>query len=233
MTQINDFILLAQIDENINEIEASQGDLPNRIKKLELTKKNLEENKDLFSSKETENNKSKKDLLLEQESYNQKLEKYKEQLFLVKNNKEYDALNSEIDSAKEELFRINESLKSIESEKVEFEEKNKLNSSELDECTTKLNQLSASLDDSISDYKDKYEKLKSDRAKVVKKVDKNQLSLYSKMLGANGHGMVSIVSESCGNCFTVLPTQLVTEVKQNIDFKNCPSCNILLYYEQQ
>ena len=45
MTQINDFILLSQIDENINEIESSQGDLPNRIKKLELTKKNLEENK--------------------------------------------------------------------------------------------------------------------------------------------------------------------------------------------
>ena len=101
------------------------------------------------------------------------------------------------------------------------------------ELDSKMKQLMDDENNIHSDYKDKYEKLKSDRAKVVKKVDKNQLSLYSKMLGANGHGMVSIVSESCGNCFTVLPTQLVTEVKQNIDFKNCPSCNILLYYEQQ
>ena len=233
MTKINNFILLSQIDEDISEIESSQGDLPNRIKKLELSKKDLEKNKDLFSSKESEGSKSKKGLLIEQESYNQKLEKYKEQLYLVKNNKEYDALNSEMDLAKEQLFKINEALKSIETEKTEVNEKNKLNDSDLDECVTKLNELSASLNDSISDYKDRYEKLKSNRGKVIKKVDRNRLTLYDKMLGAKGHGMVSILSESCGSCFTVLPTQLVTEVKQNIDFKNCPSCNILLYYEEQ
>ena len=155
MTKINNFILLSQIDEGIIEIESSQGDLPNRIKKLELTKKDLEKNKDLFLSKESEGSKGKKDLLIEQESYNQKLEKYKEQLYLVKNNKEYDALNSEIDLAKDQLFKINEALKSIETEKTEVDEKNKLNDSELNECVTKLNELSASLDDSISDYKDR------------------------------------------------------------------------------
>ena len=48
MTKIKDFILLAQIDEDINEIESSQGDLPSRIKKLELTKDNLEKNKTLY-----------------------------------------------------------------------------------------------------------------------------------------------------------------------------------------
>ena len=80
MTKIKDFILLAQIDEDINEIESSQGDLPNRIKKLELTKNNLEENKTLFLSKVSEASSGKKDLLLEKESYSQKLEKYKDQL---------------------------------------------------------------------------------------------------------------------------------------------------------
>ena len=67
MTKIKDFILLAQIDEDINEIESSQGDLPNRIKKLELTKDNLEKNKTLFLSKESEASSGKKDLLLEKD----------------------------------------------------------------------------------------------------------------------------------------------------------------------
>jgi len=232
MTEINNFILLAKIDEDIIEIESSQGDLPNRIKKLKSTKKSLEENKALFSSKEDESSKSKKDLLVDQELYGKKLEKYKDQLYLVKNNKEYDALNSEIDLVKDQLFKINESLKSIDSEKTEIEEKSKLNNSDLDECTQKLDKLNIMLDDSISDYKDKYEKLKGKREKISKKLKGPRLDLYNKMLSAKGHGMISILSESCASCFTVLPTQLVTEVKQNLDFKNCPSCNILLYYEE-
>ena len=226
MTKIKDFILLAQIDEDINEIESSQGDLPSRIKKLELTKDNLEKNKTLYSSKESEASSSKKDLLKEKDTYSQKLEKYKD-------NREYDALNSEIDLAKEELFKINESLKSIESEELEFSEKNKLNESELEECVAKLNELNSSLSDSINDYKDKYEKLKNDRSKIIEKADIAILGSYNKMLKAKGHGMVPMLNNSCGSCFTVLPAQLVTEVKQNLDIKNCPSCNILLYYEEE
>ena len=232
MAEINDFILLAKIDEDIIEIESSQGDLPNRIKKLTSDKENLEENKGLFSSKEEERNKSKNTLASDKEMYSQKLEKYKDQLYLVKNNKEYDALNSEIDVVKDELFQINESLKSIEIEKIEIEEKSKLNDSNLGECTEKLDKYKTILDESISDYKDQYEKLKKQRLKITKKVNVNILNTYNQMLDAKGHGMVSILSDSCGSCFTVLPTQLVTEVKQNIDFKNCPSCNILLYYEE-
>ena len=53
------------------------------------------------------------------------------------------------------------------------------------------------------------------------------------MLKAKGHGMVPMLNNSCGSCFTVLPAQLVSEVKQNLDIKNCPSCNILLYYEEE
>ena len=232
MTQINDFILLAKIDEDIIEIESSQGDLPDRINKLEIDKKHFEENKALFSSKEKDRSKNKNALTSDKEIYSDKLEKYKDQLYLVKNNKEYDALNSEIDTVKDELFQINDSLKSIEIEKTEIEEKSKLNNSNLSECTEKLDKYNVMLDESISDYKDQYEKLKDQRLKIEKKVDGNILKVYNKMLDAKGHGMVSILSDSCGSCFTVLPTQLVTEIKQNIDFKNCPSCNILLYYEE-
>ena len=232
MTQINDFILLAKIDEDIIEIESSQGDLPNRISKLEIDKKNFEENRTLFSVKKEDRSKNKSTLSSDKEMYSQKLEKYKDQLYLVKNNKEYDALNSEIDVVKDQLFQINEALKSVEIEKTEIEEKSKLNDSNLSECIEKLDKYNAMLDESISDYKDKYEKLKSDREKIIKKVKGPRLDLYNKMLSAKGHGMVYILSESCGSSFTVLPTQLVSEVKQNIDFKNCPSCNILLYYEE-
>ena len=42
----------------------------------------------------------------QKEDFDVKLEKYKYQLYLVKNNKEYDALNSEMDVIKSELAEI-------------------------------------------------------------------------------------------------------------------------------
>ena len=231
MTKINDFILLSKVDEDIYEIESSQGDLPNRIKKLEQIQKELNDNKSLFISKKEEYDKSKSGLLLDKENYSQKLEKYKDQLYLVKNNKEYDALNSEIDLVKDNLFQINESIKSSEIEKTSIEEKSKLNNSELSECDEKLEKAQSMLNESMSNYKNEYKRLKNQRLKIIKKLDQKRLNIYNRMLDSEGHGMVPIVSESCGNCYSVLPTQLATEVKENIDFKNCPSCNILLYYE--
>ena len=231
MTKINDFILLSKVDEDIYEIESSQGDLPNRIKKLEQIQKELNDNKSLFISKKEEYDKSKSGLLLDKENYSQKLEKYKDQLYLVKNNKEQDALNSEIDLVKDNLFQINESIKSSEIEKTSIEEKSKLNNSELSECDEKLEKAQSMLNESMSNYKNEYKRLKNQRLKIIKKLDQKRLNIYNRMLDSEGHGMVPIVSESCGNCYSVLPTQLATEVKENIDFKNCPSCNILLYYE--
>ena len=52
------------------------------------------------------------------------------------------------------------------------------------------------------------------------------------MLDAAGHGMVPVSVDACISCYTVLPAQLITEIKLNEDFKNCPSCGVLLYYQE-
>ena len=232
MTLVNDFISLSKIDEKIKEIELSKGDLPSRVKKLEEKNNNLNHNKITLNDKMIELDKNKKSFLNQKEDFDAKLEKYKDQLYLVKNNKEYDALNSEIDVIKNQLVEIKDSLSLIEKEKINFEEENKTTEIEIDECSKTLNKTNLQLEESMVDNKNEYKNLVKERDKLISNLDSREFQLYNRMLSAKGHGMVPVSSNACGNCFTVLPTQFITELKPNSEIKNCPSCSILLYYDE-
>ena len=84
------------------------------------------------------------------------------------------------------------------------------------------------------EHKTEYDSLVKKRDQLMPNLDSNSLQVYDRMLKAKGHGMVPVSgSNACGNCFTVLPTQLITEIKPNLEIKHCPSCNILLYYDEE
>src|SRR6185295_11730266 len=93
---------LAQIDERLDELKDEYGDLPIKIKEQEAkvhnlkklvedTKKVLEENQSFLSSS--------KIAIVELKDKEDKLAK---QQFLVKNNKEFEAMNEEIQFLKDE-----------------------------------------------------------------------------------------------------------------------------------
>ena len=231
MTKIDNFICLAQIDEKIKDIEASKGDLPLRIDKIEKKKVELVNSNEILSNDNIEIDKEKNKLKNNKELSEAKLEKYKDQLFLVKNNKEYDALNSEIDLMKDEIFQINEKLNSLNSNIQNNDETLKASISKIEEYQEKLNKLNNMLEESMKDEQNDYDSLKKERQELIPKLDEKQFKSYSQMFVATGFGMVPLTSGACSNCYTVLPAQLVTEIKLKEEFKNCPSCNILLYHQ--
>ena len=63
-------------------------------------------------------------------------------------------------------------------------------------------------------------------------LDAHIIKDYNRMFEAKGYGAASILGEACGACYTSFPPQLVSELKDQADFKYCPSCNILVYLEQ-
>lgn len=232
MTKISNLISLATIDEKIREIESSQGDLPSRIKKIESEKSDLEVSTEDLKNQIDDLNKKESSLNISKEDSDAKLLKFKDQLYLVKNNKEYDAINSEIDTAKDDIFQISEELSSIKSNREEMEEKIKLYQSQNEEYAQKLDKYSTQLKDSMSSNEKEYANLKRQREKLISDLDSHIIKDYNRMFEAKGYGAASILGEACGACYTSFPPQLISELKDQVDFKYCPSCNILLYLEQ-
>ena len=94
--QLKHLIRLNNLDSKIIEITSMTGDLPDRVKLKEKAINDLSlaiQNKE---SRIEELEKEVRKLNVENGDSQVKLDKYKEQLFLVKSNKEYDALNEEI-----------------------------------------------------------------------------------------------------------------------------------------
>ena len=232
MTTIENLISLAKVDEEIKEIESSRGDLPSRIEKLKIEKNEDEIKIQELTSKLADFDKKESELQRNKEDYQISLDKYKDQLYLVKNNKEYDALNNEIDLVKKNLIDVAEELTLAFNNKENINEEIKLSKSSVDDKAAMLDKYSSQLNNLINENEKEYKNLSLKKKQLVNKMDESILQKYNLMLDAKGYGAVPIIGNACGACYTTLPTQLVTEVKQKLDFKYCPSCTILLYSDE-
>jgi predicted nucleic acid-binding Zn-ribbon protein len=205
MTAMDNLISLAMVDEEIKEIESSRGDLPSRIEKLEADKTNFE-------------NKI--------EGFNEKLKSLNDRQVELNRNKE------DSDVVKENLFKISTELKDIADSKNAIDEDVKLNQSQIDECTQKLDKYSSQLKNLMNENEKEYQNLNLQKEKLIGTIDDSILSQYNIMLNAKGFGAAAVIGDACGACYATLPTQLITEVKQKNEYKYCPSCAILLYFEE-
>ena len=161
------------------------------------------------------------------------LNKYKEQLFLVKTNKEYDALNHEIDHLKGIVSESEEKSLTTESEIEDQQESKKTNEAEIQELAASLEIDKKNLQGALEDSKGELEKLNESREIIANDVNKSFLSKYDQLKEKRGSGVSPLNENFCGSCFSTLPPQMVIEIKSNNMIHKCPSCSVFMYFEEQ
>ena len=229
---VTKLIALQKIDSRLLEIEEIKGDLPIIVEKTENLVNNLKDEvvNNIDAIKEIE--KTIRELGFKVEDSNEKLKKYKDQLYLVKSNKEYDALMLEIDHIKEFLDGVETNILELEEKKSSFEEKNKSNELDIESNQKRLDESTLELSNAMTSTKSEEDGLNNERDGLVKNIADNLISSYEQLrIARDGKAMVSINRGACGYCFNQLPPQFVIEVKQNNSIKNCDSCGVFLYYD--
>ena len=226
-------IELQGIDTKLKDINDLLGDLPSKVEGLnqqeESMKTSLNENKSRLKELEVEMHKREVDIA----QIDEKVNKLKDQLFLVTNNKQYDALTTEIDHFKDKKS-------TFESEVIEFlEEKEQLTGSigtmesELGDLTDDLQQRRGKLESAISDSAEEKLSLEKQRKERIDKIDINIVSAYNKVMGARGGlAVVPIVGSGCGGCGAHIPPQTITEVRAGSAIHRCDMCGRFLYNEE-
>ena len=226
-------IKLQNIDIRLIEIEELKGGLPDIVQdqesellvfdKQNITDKERIKDIDLQSRKDDGNI----------EDFTSKLAKYKEQLYLVKSNKEYDALTKEIDLMKEEVSNYEDSLVSLEEEKINLDESIKLTNNKIEEVSQSLDKNKKILEEAMKETKSEEKKLFNSRKSMLNEVDDKYYGAYEKIRGAHdGVSVVSINRSACGNCYSQLPPQVVIEIKSNNSIINCQNCSSFLYWDE-
>ena len=232
MTLIHKLVELQTIDTKLKDINDLLGDLPSRVKELDQQEDTIKANleKDQTRLKELEVKLHRAEVRIAE--INDKINKYKDQLFLVRNNKQYDALMHEIDHLKEErVSNESESLSFMEEKETLINSINGM-AAELEILTQDLASRREKLESAISESADEKSNLEQNRAEQVSQIDAKFISEYDRVLAArDGLAVVNLSGGACGGCGAYIPAQIVTEIRGNIVMHRCDVCGRFLYSE--
>jgi predicted nucleic acid-binding Zn-ribbon protein len=234
---LEDLKLLARLqalDSQIDEREEKKRELPRKlipfIEEVERMVQKLQEAKEELEDLKKKRRHEEREL----EAREIELKKYQRQLYEVKDNKAYAALEEEIALTKEKNEAAEEEiLKFLEIEEgrtkgiKEIEEGLRKEKKELSKEEEKAKQETEVLNQEIA-------KINISRQEIAKRVSPSSLSRYEKLRqGKGGLAIVPLEGSSCGGCHMNLPPQIVSEVKKGNRFVTCENCNRILYWEEK
>ena len=223
-------LTLQKIDSKIDEIKTLKGELPMEVKDLEDEIEGLQtriqnidaEINSINSFVEAKTNAKKEAQTL--------IKKYEKQQDNVKNNREFEAINKEMELQELEV-KLNDKhikdagfeLKERQNQRIRTEEK-------IEDVQGALKAKKGELEKIIAETEKEETELskKSDAAK--EKVDPRLLSAYERIRGSyrNGLAVVPIMRDSCGGCFNVIPPQRQSEIRQHKKIIVCEHCGRVL-----
>lgn len=221
---------LQKIDSKIDEINKLRGELPMEVKDLEdeiagyNTRLNAIDNEIGIIKDDI---KKKKALQVESA---ENLKKYEKQQANVKNSREFEAINKEIEMQE---LEIKAAEKKIKDAKFEIEEQDKLKEQALNliaekEEVLKLKQkeLKRIIDETEKEEKD----LVKNRQKSADSVEPRLLLAYTKIRSnfRNGLAVVPVERDSCGGCFNVVPPQRQSEIRLRKKMIICEHCGRII-----
>lgn len=197
------------IDSKIDKIRIVRGELPLEVRDLEdeiemlrtRVEKYIEANKDHVAKVDEF-----KKLITESQS---SIKKYKEQLMNVRNNREYESLNKEIEY---QDLEIQLAEKRIKENQALFQ----MNEEEIEKCNNELKLVEkeveikrSELNDIVAETEIEEQRLLSKRAECEEFIDDRLLTAYNRIRknARNGLAVVTIERGACSGCFNKIPPQ--------------------------
>lgn len=230
-------LLSAQkIDLEIDRLKKAKSDYPVQIERLKNEITELERAVEETEIRITENKKSR--LMIEEEITAERdmLSKKEKRLLETQTNKEYTAVQHEIEGARERIdnleteeLNLMTQFDQLEPELAGYAEKyetvKEKNTAEIEEMQNKFDSIESDIDE-----------LDKQRTVLLSEVDARPLSVYNRLRKGKSGIAVSEVDQkklSCSGCFKQLPPQKVLEVRRATKLIFCENCGRILTWDDR
>jgi hypothetical protein len=224
---------LQTVDSKIDEIEVLRGELPMEVKDLEDEVQGLLNRQTRIEEEIngiTEFIESKKLAIKESEAL---LLKYEQQSENVKNNREFEAINKEIEM---QGLEIKLAEKHIRDANEELGEKIKVLDAAKKTIAVKdgvLQHKKGELEKIIADTEIEEKELRTKSADARAHIDERLLYSYDRIRSSyrNGLAVVTVERDACGGCFNSIPPQRQSEIRLHKKIIVCENCGRILVEE--
>ncbi len=231
-SQLQNLAALAFIDQRLDELNEDFGDLPvvvkqkeeaysNASKMVEETKNIIEEIKNFCSTTKV--------TLVELKDKEEQLAK---QQFLVRNNKEFDAITKELETIRTEHLRLSDSLRS---EGIKLENlKGILDNQLVAQAKAQFDheEKKQEMEAVTGEQNDELNYLRQKRIKVLPGIREDFLEEYERIRRVISDAAVCLRKNSCTGCFSAVPPQKIVEIRNNTEtIFLCENCGRILMPE--
>jgi len=221
---------IQQLDSQIDKIQMIRGELPLEVQDLEDEIVGLQTRVDNYNNEiETVqlSIEEKKNAIKDSQAL---IKRYEEQQMNVRNNREYDSLNKEIEFQTLEIQlaekRIKEFTESLEKCNEEIKSANEA----LDERKKDLEVKKSELDDIVDETEKEEKDIKDTSEKLKEIVESRLMTAYHRIRknARNGLAVVKIERDACGGCFNKIPPQHQLDIRMHKKIIVCEYCGRIL-----
>ena len=221
---------LQTVDSKIDELRILAGELPQEVTDMgdivEGLKTRLENIENDIKNCETQIS----DYRVRTENANASISRYQEQQKSVRNNREFDNLNKEIEYQQLDIELSQKKIRTFTAELEAKREEKAKTIAEIEEKTVDLNQKKSELDSILAETKDKTEALMLRSAELEKHIDERLLTAFKRIRknAHNGLAVVKVERDSCGGCHSKIPAQRQLDIRARKKILVCEFCGRIL-----
>lgn len=227
--QLEILIQMQKLDKVIGEKNILTKELPQQLNSLKQSLKDADETVAATKDELDENLKDQKLRELDIADNNTKIAKYKNQLLTIETNKEYKALNSEINHLEKKNSGVDDDLIGLmeaESELRErLDEENKAQKVASDELKANEEKLEKEIQEVQKDIED----LKGKRNVMAKDLPRDIIRRYAALIkNKNRKAVVFNDNNACSGCGYTIRPQVAIDIKAGNSVIYCESCGRIL-----
>ncbi len=221
---------LQQINSKIDNLRTLAGELPQEVKDMADEVEGLKTRLINIENEIKECETQISDHRVRTENASASIARYREQQNSVRNNREFDNLNKEIEYQELEIEASQKKIKHYTAELESLLQEKAKTTKEIEERTVDLNQKHSELDQILAETKNETEALMIKASDLERKIDERTLSAFKRIRknARNGLAVVKIERDSCGGCHAKIPAQQQLDIRTRKRLIVCEFCGRIL-----
>jgi hypothetical protein len=228
--KLSSLVRLQKIDSKLDEIQILKGELPMEVKDLEDEIEGLHARQTRIEEEINgiqEFIEQKKEGIKEAQAL---IKKYEKQSDNVKNSREFEALNKEIEMQQLEEKLCEKHIKDATEEIADKARQLELAKKAVSTKESNLSGKKSELEKIISETEKEETQYNKEATTARSHVDERMLASYDRIRNNfhNGLAVVPVERDSCGGCFHAIPPQKQSEIKLRKKLMVCENCGRIL-----
>jgi predicted nucleic acid-binding Zn-ribbon protein len=228
--KLKNLLQLQKIDSKLDEIQVLKGELPMEVSDLEdeITGLNARQTRiEEEINGISEFIEGKKSMVKDSEAL---IAKYEKQSENVKNNREFEAINKEIEDQQLEIKLCEKHIRDANEELTEKIKGLDLAKKAVASKEGVLNHKKSELEKIIADTEKEETGLNKNSADARGHIDERLMYSYDRIRNSyhNGLAVVAVDRDACGGCFNSIPPQRQSEIRLHKKIIVCENCGRIL-----